>query len=195
VTSSRKTPWITALAVVLTLVAFAMPHAETIREKPLDVPYVPTPEIVVAKMLELVKPTKDDVLYDLGSGDGRIVIEAARRFGTRGVGIDLNPERIKEANENAEQANVADRVRFVLGDIFEANISEATIVTMYLLPDVNLRLRPKLLAQLGPGSRIVSHDYDLGDWTPQTTVTVKNPGGREHTVHFWVVPRHAAGRQ
>jgi SAM-dependent methyltransferase len=153
----------------------------------LDVPYVPTPENVVDKMLELAKPTRNDVVYDLGSGDGRIVITAARRYGSRGVGYDIDPQRIKEANENARASGVTDRVRFVQQDLFQADLSEATIVTLYLLPEINLKLRPKLLKELKPGTRIVSHNYGLGDWDPIRTETIESGTG-EHLVFYWVVP-------
>ena len=153
----------------------------------LDVPYVPTPESVVAKMLELAKVNKNDVVYDLGSGDGRIVITAAQKHGARGVGYDIDPQRIKEANANAQTAGVTDRVRFVQGDLFQADLSEASVVTLYLLPEINLKLRPKLLKELKPGTRIVSHNYGLGDWDPIRTETV-DTGTGEHLVFYWVVP-------
>lgn len=153
----------------------------------LDVPYVPTPHDVVARMLEIAKVNKYDVVYDLGSGDGRIVITAAQKRGARGVGYDLNPERVKEANENAQKAGVTDRVRFVEGDFFKAEIGEATVVTLYLLPDVNLKLRPKLLSELKPGTRIVSHNYSMGDWQPLHSETVK-VGASEHSIFYWEVP-------
>lgn len=171
-------------SVAATPTASATPEAS--RPK-LDVPYVPTPDIVVAKMLELAKVNKNDVLYDLGSGDGRIVITAAQKHGARGVGYDIDPQRIKEANANAQTAGVTDRVRFVQGDLFQANLSEASVVTLYLLPDINLKLRPKLLAELKPGTRIVSHNYGLGDWDPIRTETV-DTGSGEHLVFYWVVP-------
>ncbi len=153
------------------------------QERPGDVPYVPTPEAVVDAMLEVAKVGKDDVLYDLGSGDGRIVVTAAQKYGTRGVGIDINPERIQEANANAQKAGVTDRVKFIQQDLFNTDFSEATVVTLYLLPDINLKLRPKLLRELKPGTRIVSHAFDMGDWKPQQTLTVD---GRQ--VYYWVVP-------
>ena len=162
------------------------PSAEAARPK-LDVPYVPTPEHVVAKMLELAKPTRKDLVYDLGSGDGRIVITAARQYGSRGVGYDIDPQRIREANENARVAGVTDRVRFVQQDLFQADLSEATIVTLYLLPEINLKLRPKLLKELKPGTRIVSHTYGLGDWDPIRTETLDSATG-QHLVFYWVVP-------
>jgi tRNA G37 N-methylase Trm5 len=153
-----------------------------------DVPYVPTPPEVVDQMLKMANVGKNDVLYDLGSGDGRIPITAAKRWGTRGVGIDIDPERIKEANENAAKAGVTDKVRFVQGDLFEAKISDATVITLYLLPDINLKLRPKLLRDLKPGTRIVSHNYDMGDWKPEQRVEVNLSSG-SHTVYYWVVPK------
>ena len=155
---------------------------------PLDVPYVPTPEPVVAEMLRLARVNKNDLLYDLGSGDGRIVITAAQKFGTRGVGVDIDPQRIKESNENAQRAGVTDRVKFIEGDLFEVDLRKATVVTLYLLPDVNLRLRPKLLRELRPGARIVSHNYDMGDWKPEQVVNVPTPSAN-HIVYYWVVPR------
>ena len=154
--------------------------------KPPDVPYVPTHEKIVAEMLKVAKVKKSDVLYDLGSGDGRIVITAARRFGTRGTGIELMPELVREARENARQAGVSGLAKFVEGDIFDADFSDATVVTLYLLPAVNMRLRPKLLA-LKPGTRIVSHNYDLGDWKPEQTIRIVLDDG-EHFVYYWVVP-------
>lgn len=155
-------------------------------EQTLDVPYVPTPNEVVEEMLAMAGVKKDDVLYDLGSGDGRIPITAAKKFGTRGVGIDLDPERVKEAKENAANEKVADKVRFIEGDIFNVDFSEATVVTLYLLPDVNIKLKPKILA-MKPGTRIVSHNYDMGDWTPEDTKTL-NINGTNHYVYFWRVP-------
>ena len=147
---------------------------------------MPTHEQVVAEMLKVAMVKKSDVLYDLGSGDGRIVITAAQKFGTRGTGIELLPSLVREARENAQKAGVSELAKFVEGDIFEANISDATVVTLYLLPAVNMRLRPKLL-ELKPGTRIVSHNYDLGDWKPEKTIKINLPDG-EHTVFFWVVP-------
>jgi SAM-dependent methyltransferase len=160
-------------------------------EKPLDVPYVPTKEPIVDRMLQLARVKPGDVLYDLGCGDGRIVIAAAKRFGIRGVGIDIDPQRIAEAQENARQAGVADRVKFIQGDLFDADIKEATVVTLYLLPDVNLRLRPKLLSELQPGTRIVSHNYDMGDWKPEQSSKL-TVDGTEHVVYWWTVPKPGA---
>jgi tRNA G37 N-methylase Trm5 len=149
----------------------------------LDVPYVPTPEEVVDKMLELGKVGKNDVVYDLGSGDGRIVITAAKKHGARGVGYDLNPERIKEANANAKTAGVTDKVTFKNQDLFKADFSDATVVTLYLLPRVNEALRPQLWKQLKPGTRIVSHSFDMGDeWPPEKTETVAGK-----TLYYWTI--------
>ena len=144
-------------------------------------PYVPTPEDVVERMLDLAGVTKSDVVYDLGCGDGRIPIAAAKR-GARGVGIDIDPQRIKEAMENLKTAGVADKVRFLNQDLFTTNISEATVVTLYLLPSLNLKLLPKLRAELKPGTRIVSHAFNMGDWEPEQTINVE---GR--TVYMWTL--------
>ena len=154
-------------------------------EREPDVVYVPTPQAVVDEMLALAKVTKDDVLYDLGSGDGRIPITAAQKFGTKGVGIDINPERIKEANENAQKAGVTDRVKFLQQDLFKSDISEATVVTLYLLPALNEKLRPELFRQLKPGTRIVSHDFDMGEWKPERVVKTQEGS----TIYYWVVPK------
>lgn len=154
-------------------------------EREPDVVYVPTPQAVVDEMLALAKVTKDDVIYDLGSGDGRIPITAAQKFGTKGVGIDINPERIKEANENAQKAGVTDRVKFLQQDLFKSDISEATVVTLYLLPELNVKLRPELFRQLKPGTRIVSHDFDMGEWKPDRVVKTQEGS----TIYYWVVPK------
>ncbi len=151
-----------------------------------EVPDVRTPPEVVTEILRLARVGPDDVVYDLGSGDGRIVIAAARDFGARGVGIELDPDLVAESLRNARRARVADRTRFLQQDIFEADISEATVVTLYLSPEVNLRLRPKLLA-LPPGSRIVSHDFPIGDWKPERVVNFKGPE-RTHVLSLWIVP-------
>ncbi|MBF2064829.1 MAG: class I SAM-dependent methyltransferase [Calothrix sp. C42_A2020_038] len=153
------------------------------RERTPDVVYVPTPQEVVDEMLKVAKVGKDDVLYDLGSGDGRIPITAAQRFGTRGIGIDIDPERIKEARENAKKAGVADKVQFLQQDLFKSDFSDATVVTLYLLPELNVKLRPQLFKQLKPGTRIVSHAFDMGDWKPEKTLNVN---GR--TVYYWTIP-------
>ena len=180
-----------ALAAALS-VASTMAQPLTPLEKEPEVPYVPTHERIVAEMLKVANVKKNDVLYDLGSGDGRIVITAAKRFGTRGVGVDIDPVRVKEARENAVKAGVTDRVKFLQQDLFETDFREATVVTLYLLPEVNLRLRPKLLSDLKPGTRVVSHNYDMGDWTPLKTLQVRVP--EEHTIYYWVVPPPSSSR-
>jgi predicted O-methyltransferase YrrM len=164
----------------------SVPPAKEVRA---DVPYVPTPQPVVDTMLSLAKVGKDDVLYDLGSGDGRIVITAAQKFGTRGTGIDIDPQRIKEANTNAQSAGVVDKVKFAQQDLFNTDFRDATVVTLYLLPDVNKKLRPKLLSQLKPGTRIVSHDFDMDEWKPEKVVKVQ-AADRQHTVYYWTVPKN-----
>jgi ribosomal protein L11 methylase PrmA len=147
-----------------------------------DVIYVPTPEEVVEAMLQVAKVTKNDVVYDLGTGDGRIPVTAAKKYGARGVGIDIDPQRIKEATENVTKNGVGDRVRIIQGDLFETNISEATVVTLYLLPSLNQKLIPKLNKELKPGTRIVSHAFDMGDWKPEQELDVN---GRK--VYFWTI--------
>ncbi len=149
-----------------------------------DVLYVPTPPEVVDAMLKVANVRQGDVLYDLGSGDGRIPITAAQKYNvSRATGIDINPERIKEAEANLKAAGVGDRVRFRNEDLFEADFSEATVVTLYLLPALNVKLLPKLLSDLKPGTRIVSHAFDMGKWKPEQTLDV---GGR--AVYFWTIP-------
>jgi ubiquinone/menaquinone biosynthesis C-methylase UbiE len=148
-----------------------------------DVIYVPTPYEVVDEMLKLAGVKKGDVLYDLGSGDGRIPITAAKKFGIRAVGIDIDPQRVEEAKENARKNGVTNLVQFRQEDLFRANFREATVVTLYLLPDLNVKLRPKLLAELKPGSRIISHQFDMGTWKPEKRVELN---GR--TIYLWTVP-------
>lgn len=148
-----------------------------------DVPFVSTRQVVVKKMLETANVTENDVVYDLGSGDGRIVITAAREYGARGVGIEIERDLIKKARQNAKEAGVSELVEFRQGDMFEADISDATVVTLYLLPDANRRLRPKLFDQLDPGDRVVSHDFDMGAWTPDTTVRMDRA-----EIHLWTIP-------
>ena len=162
------------------------PPAAT-QTKPLrspDVIYVPTPPEVVDAMLKVAKVRQGDVLYDLGSGDGRIPITAAQKFNVaRATGIEINPERIEEAEQNLKTSGVGDRVRFRNEDLFEANFSDATVITLYLLPALNIKLLPKLLKEVKPGTRIVSHAFAMGDWKPEQTLEV---GGR--AVYFWTIP-------
>jgi SAM-dependent methyltransferase len=159
-----------------------------------EVPYVPTTDEAVEAMLKLADVKKTDVVYDLGCGDGRIVIAAAKKYGAHGVGIDINPQRIQEAKENAAKAGVENLVRFEENDLFKADIREATAVTLFLLPDVNLRLRPKLLRDLKSGTRIVSNTFDMGDWKPDKEENLKSDdseygGGLSHKFFLWIVPR------
>jgi tRNA G37 N-methylase Trm5 len=168
------------IAVLFSSAAFAQAPART--QAP-DVIYVPTPYEVVDEMLKLGGVKKGDVLYDLGSGDGRIPVTAAKQFGIRAVGIDIDPQRIEEAKENARKHGVTNLVQFRQEDLFRANFREATVVTLYLLPDLNVKLRPKLLAELKPGSRIVSHQFDMGTWKPEKRIELN---GR--TIYLWTVP-------
>ncbi len=173
--------------VVLSLVLLAAPAwALSQQAKPLrmpDVIYVPTPQEVVEAMLKVADVKKGDVLYDLGCGDGRIPVTAAKKLGIRAVGIDIDPERIAEANANAKAAGVENLVRFRNEDLFQADFSEATVVTLYLLPELNLKLRPRLWNELKPGTRIVSHQFDMAEWKPEKTVELN---GR--TIYFWRIP-------
>lgn len=154
-----------------------------VQDRQPDVPYVPTPQPVVDAMLNLAQVKKDDLVYDLGSGDGRIPITAAQKYGARGVGIDINPERVKEANENLQKAGVGNLVEFRQQDLFETDLSNASVVTLYLLPEINLRLRPKLFKELKPGTRVVSHAFDMGNWKPEK---VQQVDGK--TIYFWTIP-------
>jgi precorrin-6B methylase 2 len=154
-----------------------------------DVPYVPTPEHVVKRMLELADIKKGEFMMDLGSGDGRIAIAAARDYGARAVGIDIDPQRIKEANENAAKAGVTDRVVFKQENLFETPIKDANVITMYLLTTVNMKLRPRLLEELRPGTRLVSHAFSMGDWEPDVYEKVD---GRD--VYLWIVPAKVSGK-
>jgi predicted RNA methylase len=169
------------LAILAALVAPSSAQQAPLRSP--DVIFVPTPQEVVDAMLKLAKVTKNDVVYDLGSGDGRIPITAAKTYGARGVGIDIDPQRIKEANENLKNAGVGDRVKFLNQDLFTTDISEATVVTLYLLPSLNLKLMPILNKQLKPGTRIVSHAFDMGD---AKAIETLNVNGR--TIYFWTTP-------
>lgn len=151
------------------------------------VPDVRTPLVVVNEMLRLANVTAGDVVYDLGSGDGRILIAAARDRGARGVGLEIDPALVAQSTERARRLGLAERLSFRQRDLFEADLSPATVVTLYLSPDLNRRLRPKLLSELRPGSRIVSHSFDMGDWAPSRTLQVSSNEG-SHTLYLWVVP-------
>ncbi len=180
----RRTLLLSAAAAAGTLLLPTRAHGQALAEpERLDVPYVPTPQEVVDRMLEMGRVGKNDVLYDLGCGDGRIVVTAAKSRGARGTGIDLNPVRIAEAKENAKAAGVADRVNFKVGDLFQADVSPATVVTLYLLPSVNVKLRPRLWQQLKVGTRVVSHAFDMGpEWPPEKKDEVD---GR--TIYYWTI--------
>ena len=181
-------PVVAVLSVVVVAAQSTGPRREP------DVPYVPTTEPAVRAMLKLAEVKKTDVLYDLGCGDGRIVISAAKDLGARGVGIDINPVRIGEAKENARKAGVEKLVRFEENDLFEADIHEATVVTLFLLPHINLKLRPKLLHDLKPGTRIVSNTFDMGDWKPEKEAIVPDTDEQSylsHKLYFWIVPSPA----
>ncbi|MCA3072599.1 MAG: class I SAM-dependent methyltransferase [Rhodocyclaceae bacterium] len=181
----RRRVVLSGLAGSLAFASGATPAQEG-RRTP-DVIYVPTPQEVVEGMLKLAKVGKTDVVYDLGCGDGRIVVTAARQFGARAVGIDIDPIRIREATENIRVAGVGERVKLIEGDLFATDISEATVVTIYLLSRLNLKLRPKLLKELRPGARIVSHAFDMDDWKPQRTESVGSS-----TIYLWTVPGRKA---
>jgi ribosomal protein L11 methyltransferase PrmA len=155
--------------------------AEQPRPK-LDVPFVPTNQQTVDAMLRVANVGPNDFVIDLGSGDGRILITAAKQRGARGFGVDIDPQRVSEAIENAKAAGVSDRVRFFRRNLYETKIAEATVVTLYLLPRVNIELRPRLLTELKPGTRVVSHDFDMGDWKPEQTLNVDGA-----TVYYWTI--------
>jgi SAM-dependent methyltransferase len=195
------------LLVAMTLIFLSRAPAQ---QKEPEVPYVSTPDEVVAEMLRIANVGKDDVIYDLGCGDGRIVITAAKMYGCRGVGIDIDPERIRESRENAIKEGVSDKVQFIQMDLFEAEIREASVVTLYLLSGVNLRLRPKLFRELSPGSRVVSHEFSMGKWEADATSSVKAENYRDpylfnywdeqiadywrtHKVYLWIIPGNVKG--
>jgi len=189
---------------LLGILAFATPLfgatdvPAQVEEKDLDTPYVPTPQVVVNRMLELAQIKPGDTVIDLGSGDGRIMITAAQKYGARGFGVELNPRLVQSSNEEAHRAGVADRVKFLQQDLFKTDFREADVLTLYLLPDVNMVLRPKILAELKAGTRVVSHDYGMGLWLPEVEETVPAPdktvGARkESTVYLWIVPAKVEG--
>lgn len=185
-TLAARSTWTVALA-LLCVIGIAAPTSAADAPDPrrkLDVWYVPTTNEVVDRMLHMANVTPLDVVYDLGCGDGRIVIAAAKKYGTRGVGVDLDPARIREARANAKQAGVENLVKFEVGDLFKTDLTEATVVTLYLLPELNRRLKPKLFAELKPGARVVSHDFDMGrDWPADEYVKLGNDG-----IYLWKMP-------
>jgi SAM-dependent methyltransferase len=180
------------LSCLITVVSVACGTPQTAprrtAERQLDVPYVSTPHEVVAEMLRLANVTRNDVVYDLGCGDGRIVIAAAQQYGARGTGVDLDPQRIMEAEAKARQARVETRVRFLQQDLFETDLRDATVVTLYLLPQVNLQLRPILLRDLRPGTRVVSHEFSMDDWRPDHSTQEQ-----DSNIYLWIIPAQVAG--
>ncbi len=183
----RKPLYSCLAGATLFVTAVAAQNAQPRRDP--DVPYVPTTEPAVEAMLKLAGVKKTDIVYDLGCGDGRIVIAAAKTYGAHAVGVDINPVRIAEAKENAKKAGVENLVRFEENDLFDADIHEATVVTLFLLPNINLKLKPKLLADLKPGTRIVSNTFDMGDWKAEKEVTVGDEDTYlSHHLYLWTVP-------
>src|SRR5260370_31033286 len=182
----RKSAACFSLAALLLSVSIAVAQSNQPAHPP-DVPYVPTTEEAVKAMLKLAGVKKTDIVYDLGWGDGRIVIAAAKTYGAHGVGVDINPQRIHDAKENAKKVGVEDLVRFEENDLFKADIHEASVVTLFLLQTVNLRLRPKLLKELRPGTRIVSNTFDMGDWKADKEETLNGDGGLSHRFFLWIV--------
>jgi SAM-dependent methyltransferase len=178
-----------ALVVLLGATGLLAGHAASERQPSFkgDVPYEPTPHAVVKGMLDLAEVRSGDVIYDLGCGDGRIVIAAVRRPGVRGVCVEIDPDLVRQSRENAAREGVADKIRFVEGDLFETPIADATVVTLYLWPHVNLRLRPRLLSELRPGTRVVSHSHDMGDWAPERRVVVRTRR-KEAVLYRWTIP-------
>jgi tRNA G37 N-methylase Trm5 len=181
---SRTSLW----AFVLVLVALLTAHTDLAPgQEGKIVPYVPTPQEVVDRMLELAQVKKGDVVYDLGSGDGRIVVTAAKKYGVRAIGFEIDPERIKESHENIKKAGVGHLVEIRQQDIRTVDLSPAAVLTMYLLPEVNLMIRPNIWKQMKPGSRVVSHDFDMGDWKPLKVENIKDASGWDHTLYLWHV--------
>lgn len=176
------------LAVVAALSQPTVIHLKSVHaQEGKIVPYVPTPQEVVDRMLELAQVKKGDVVYDLGSGDGRIVVTAAKKYGVKAIGFEIDPQRIKESHENIKKAGVEQLVEIRQQDIRTVDLSGATVLTMYLLPEVNLMIRPNIWKQMKPGSRIVSHDFDMGDWKPLKTENIKDGSSWDHTLYLWHV--------
>jgi Methyltransferase domain len=193
-TSSRRV----ALASVVSALALGFPvglaaqQTSAARRAP-DVHFVPTDTTKVREMLAAAKVTDQDLVYDLGCGDGRFVITAVKKYGARGVCVDIDPVRIKESKSNADTAGVTDRIEFVEGDLFEQDLSKATVITLYLLPSLNQRLRPKLFKELRPGTRVVSNAFDMGDWKADRTLDVKGFSGSQSYAYLWIIPADVSG--
>ena len=189
---------ILSLALAAVFAATASAVLAQLDQKDLDTPYVPTPQVVVDRMLELAAVKPGERVIDLGSGDGRLVITAAQRYGAQGFGVELDPRLVQRSNDAARRAGLADRVKFLQQDLFKTDFREANVLTLYLLPDVNMALRPKILADLKPGTRVVSHDYGMRDWRPDAEETIPAPdktvGARkESMVYLWIIPARVAG--
>jgi len=178
-----------AWSLLIVLLFVILPTAGYTQKRLPDIHFEATPDEVVDAMLQMAGVTQEDIVYDLGCGDGRFVITAAKNFGARGVGVDIDPVRIKESNENANKAGVTNRVKFFEGDLFKTDIREATVVTLYLLNELNVLLRPKLFHELKPGTRIISNTFDMGEWEPDDIGQVRNK-----TFYYWVIPARAAGK-
>lgn len=178
----RRRQFVGTLATLGGAALAGMPYAALAQRTP-DVIFVPTAFETVMAMLKLAEVTPNDIVYDLGCGDGRFVVTAAKQFGARGVGIDIDPERIRDARDLAARTGTGDKVRFIEGDLFKADISEATVVTLYLLTRLNLKLRPKLMKELNPGTRVVSHAFDMDDWRPEKTADVGSS-----LIYLWRIP-------
>ena len=167
------------------------PPAVQVQDTKADVPFVPTPNEVVEEMLKMATVSKGDVVFDLGSGDGRIPIAAVQKYGAkRATGVEINPDLVKQSQENAKKAGVDDRVEFLQQDLFQTDLSDANVVTLYLLPDVNLKLRPKLFKELKPGTRVVSHAFNMGEWKPEREQQVSAGNGRTYTLYQWTIPEN-----
>lgn len=189
----RRKKWLKlSLIGIFSTLFLAVLSMAVFQERIPDVPYVPTPPEVVEAMLAMAEVSKDDMLYDLGCGDGRIVITAAKMFGSRGIGIDIDPQRIKECHENARNEGVEDRVEFFQTDIFKTDFSKANVVALYMLTEINLRLRPIFFKNLNPGTRIVSHDYDMGKWKPDKEILIED-NWDVHAVYLWIIPANVTG--
>jgi len=193
---ARGTPGLAVLLVLFVVaggcatVGEIFPFARGKKEgDPSFAPLVVTPQDVVEEMLKLAEVRQTDVVYDLGSGDGRIVITAARLYGARGVGYELEPDLVLRAREDARRAGVGGRVEFYVQDVLTADLTKATVVTIYLSREANLTLRPRLLSQLRPGSRVISHEFDMGDWQPSRILRFRDTAGGEHTLLLWHIPK------
>ena len=183
-----RIPWRLALALILLQCLAIRTNLRLVEaQEGKIVPYVPTPPEVVERMLELAQVKQGDVVYDLGSGDGRIVIAAAKKYGVRAVGFEIDPERIKDSRENIQKAGVGHLVEIRQQDIRTVDLSPANVLTMYLLPEVNLMIRPNIWKQMKPGSRVVSHDFDMGDWKPLKSEEFKDGSNWGHTIYLWHV--------